>query len=206
MAIPAVSESSLRFYDRLPEFYRTADAQNGYPLLKYIALIMEQVADWEALIGRLFDGELGDPVLSDDAWLDWIAQLVGVALTPGMSVAARRDAVSSASSGWRKGSKSAVADAAKTALTGTKHVEVYDHAINAAGDGGIWDVLLVTRSDETPDVPAVLAAVVEKRAKPAGVQLHHRAFSATWATVESTLPTWTLWETKTWDEIQVLGL
>lgn len=204
--MPVVSASTLRFYDRLPEFYRVADSQNSYPLLKFIALIMEQVADWEDLIDRLFAGELGDPVLADDAWLDWMAQLVGATLTPGMSTATRRDAVSSASSGWRKASKSAVAEAAKTALTGTKHVEVYDHSVSADGDGGIWDVLLVTRGDETPDVPAVLAAIVEKRAKPAGVNLHHRAYSSTWTTVQTNLPTWAGWNGKSWGEIAVLGL
>lgn len=204
--MPVVSDSTLRFYNRLPEFYRTTDVTYGYPLLKFIALTMEQMADWEALIDRMYDGELGDPLLADDAWLDWLAQMFGVVLTPGMSTASRRDAVSSSSSGWRRGSKTAIAEAAATALTGTKHVEVYDHSATDPGDGGQWDVLLVTRADETPDVPAVLATIVEKRAKPAGVNLHHRSYSSTWTTVQTTWPTWASWAGHTWGEMAVLGL
>jgi hypothetical protein len=209
-----------RLWSRLPEHYRLADAEQGsaatltnHPMYRWLAGVCAQLGQVEALINR-FDSDQGDgrsdltdPAGADVAWLPWLAQFVGVQLAPGLSEMEKRDAVRYASAGWRAGTKSAIADAAKTELTGTRFARVYDHTVNQPGDGGVWDVLIVTRTTETPDVPAVLAAVLRRGAKPAGVVLRHRAYEASWDTVTATYPTWTaLQAAGSWDRIQEAGL
>ncbi len=214
-----------RVYDRLPAHYRAADAAQtfpDYPLYRWLAGICAELGQLEALLTRIdyvppADGgdagdtsDLTDPLTADIRWLPWLAQLVGVVLPPSLTDAEMRDAVRFASSGWRAGTKPAVADAAKTELTGTRYARVYDHstgAVNGVGAGGPWDVLIVTRSTETPSVAAVVAAVSRRNAKPAGVVLHHRAYEASWDTVEATFPSWDAIEAAgSWDRIQEAGL
>ncbi|MCU1588788.1 MAG: hypothetical protein JWP11_44 [Frankiales bacterium] len=206
-----------RLYDSLPEFMQAADEQlDGHPLLSFVAGIGAQLQTIATLLGRLnryadqtapaVPSDLADADGADPQWLDWLAQTVGAHLGGVSDLAARRDAVRSAAAGWRVGTRTAVADAARSALTGTKHVEIHDHTIASPGDGGPWDVLLVTAASETPDPSAVLAAVVAKGAKPAGVVLHHRAYSATWAQVEAAYPTWADIEGKTWQQLEETGL
>lgn len=190
MVAPTVGALTRRLYDRLPEFYAAADEDHDHALLRYTSLTADQASEIEALRLRIADGDLLSGANAEVAWLRWLAQLVGVRLDASLAENALRDSVTYASSGWRAGTKAGIADAARTALTGTKHTEVYDHSVSTPGDGGTWDVLLVTATTETPDVNAVLAAVVAKRAKPAGVVLHHRAYSVSWDTLEVAYPTW----------------
>ena len=209
MAQPAVHETTLELYRRLPAFYRTADGgQVDWPLLRYLSLLGDQLGELSDLQTRIDyvapdDGgapgdtsDLSDPATADQAWLPWLAQHLGVVLPPRLTEAEKRDAVAYASAGWRAGTKTAVADAAKTVLTGSKYARLYDHATTRidAGTATVWDVLIVTRPSETPDVQAVLDTVVAKGAKPAGVELHHEAYSASWATLETQRPTWADWE------------
>lgn len=208
-----------RLYNRLPEHYRTADEQAGWPLYRWIAGITSQLGAVEALRDRIDyatvdDGgapgdtsDLTDPLTADLRWLPWLAQLVGVQLRADLTDAEMRDAIRYASSGWRAGTKGAVADAAKTELTGTRAARVYDHTVFAPGDGGAWDVLIVTRPSETPDVTRVLRAVERRGAKPAGVVLHHRAYEASWDTVEASFPTWTdIRNAGSWNTVQEAGI
>jgi hypothetical protein len=209
---PDVHPTTERLYDQLPELYRRADddqadGPNGYPLLRFLSLTGDLLGDLEDLIDRIQyiptdeggapgdTSDLADADAADEAWLTWLAQLVGVRLEPKLTTAEKRDAVRYASAGWRAGTKTAVADAAKTVLTGTKYARVYDHATTRqnAGTQSQWDVLIVTRPSETPDVGLVLATVVAKGAKPAGVVLHHEAYSATWATLATARPAWADW-------------
>lgn len=207
-----------RLYQRLPEHYRTADETvaaaglSQHPMYRWLAGACAQLGDVDRLIDR-FDTELvgtsalTDPRVADVAWLPWLAQLVGVTLAPSLTSAEMRDAVRFASSGWRAGTKSAVADAVKTELIGTRYAKVYDHSVNSPGDGGVWDVLIITRTTETPNVAAVLAAAIRRGAKPAGVVLRHRAYEAAWDTVTATYPTWAALEgAGSWDRIQEAGL
>lgn len=154
--------------------------------------------------------DLVDPDVADDAWLGWLGQLVGVQLAPGLTALERRDAVRYASSGLYAGSKRAVADAARSELIGSRFARVYDHSTAAAtgiGNGGPWDVLVVTRATETPSGAAVVAAIRRKGAAPAGVTLYHRAYEATWDTLETQRATWDQLEAAaTWDRLQETGL
>lgn len=206
--VPGITTN--RLYERLPEFYRVADltVPGDRPLLRFISLITDQVSDLEEVVDRLA-AQMADPTLADDAWLDWLAQHVGVTLAPGLSVAERRNSVLYSASGWRAGTKDGIKDAARPALTDTQHVEVYDHTndVSAIGAGGPWDVLLVTRGSETANPQEVLDTIVRQNAKPAGVRLYHRSFAATWDAVEAAYPTWNSIEAAgSWDLVQEAGL
>lgn len=208
-----------RLYSALPEAYRYADEDQGWPLYLWLAGTVAELGEVDVLLDRVDyvtvdDGgtlgdtsDLTDPVAADLEWLPWLAQLVGVPLRPDLTDAEKRDAIRYASAGWRAGTKTAVAAAAKTELTGTQYARVYDHSITEPGDGGQWDVLIITRVTETPDVDRVLLAVDRRAAKPAGVVLHHRAYEAGWDTVVSTYSTWNALEAAgDWDRIQEAGL
>lgn len=222
MPEPAVSATTERLYDRLPEHYRNADqdAAGDYPLKRYLSLVVDQEGEVETLLDRLDyvpadeggDGgasDLVDPLTAENRWLDWLAQHVGALLEPVLTEAERRDAVSFAPGGWRSGNKQAIRDAARTELTGTKYAAVYDHSTDASaiGAAGEWDVLVVTRPSETPAAAAVLEAIRRKRAKPAGVLLYWKAYEASWDTIEANLATWDAIEAAgSWDQIQETGL
>jgi hypothetical protein len=153
---------------------------------------------------------LGDPLQADAAWLPWLAQLVGARLDPGASETEQRDTIRYATSGWRGGTRAAIADAARTALTGGRYARVVPHTV-PGGSGGItagtvWDITIVTRVSETPDPGAVLGAVLRKGVKPAGAVLWHAAYEATWDQQEAVYPTWYLRDAATWDQLAEAGL
>lgn len=206
---PDVAGFTDRWYESLPEVFRTADVGTDFTLLRFLDLIGASADTVEQLLDR-FDPEDGspsqlvDPDTADAGWLPWLAQLVGVVLEPRLSEPERRDAIRFASSGWRAGTKTAIADAARSALTGSRYVRVIPHR-TPAGPGGLWDVLLVTRLSETPDVGVVLATVVMRHAKPAGVKLWHLAYQATWAQLEAAYPTWAARNGKTWRTLEETG-
>jgi hypothetical protein len=224
---PVFSGFVERLYGRLPDHYRESDEElaagaAGYPLKRFLALLGDQAGAVEALMDRidfrpLDEGgiagdtsELVDFELADVAWLDWLAQLVGVALEPKLTEPERRDAIEFAPGGWRAATKSAMAAAARTELTGTEYASIHDHSDASVGGVGTktqWDVLVVTRPSETPGPAQVLAAIIAKGAKPAGVVLYWRAYEASWDTLEAAYPTWNAWDaTGSWDVIQETGL
>lgn len=223
---PVFAGKTERIYAGLPADLRADDAGAGWQLKLLLSLIADRtdnvsellrrftylpgVDDETALLRELLDGgatsDLVDPATADPAWLVWLAQIPGVALAPGLSEQARRDAIEGAVNGWAAGTRASIADAARSALVGTRFVNVHDHSVTTRGDGGRWDVLLVTRLTETPDVPAVLAAVRAANAVPVGVLLHHRAYTATWAAVTAAYPTWAARNGLTWAELQEAGL
>lgn len=155
------------------------------------------------------DSLLGDPVNAPAAWLPWLAQLVGAHLDPAASETERRDTIRFATSGYRAGTRSTIADAARSALTGTREVQVLPRKKPVGGtivDGGPWDITIVTKITETPDVGAVLGAVLRKGTKPAGAVLWHYAFEATWDAVEAAYPTWADRDAQSWQQIEETGL
>lgn len=209
MAAPAVGVTTDRMYRRLPELYRDADALEDFDLLRFLSLVVDQASEMEAIYERLAVGEHLDAQAADAAWLPWLAQLLGVRLVAGLTEVETRDAVSSGSSGWRAGTKAAVAAAAQSVLTGTRYAKVYDHSTSTGaglGTASEWDVLVVTRSSETPDPAVVLDAIVRKRAKPAGVVLHHQDYESDWAALEA-LGSWNAIEALgSWDAMQEQGI
>lgn len=174
------------------------------------ALSAQELLDWRAARATRASA-LGDPVQADAAWLTWMAQMVGARLDPAATEQERRDTIQYATSGWRGGTRSAIADAAKSVLTGTKYARVIPHFRSASGGGiepgTVWDIVIVTLTAETPDPAQVLGAVLRKGVKPAGATLYHSAYQATWEQIEAIFPQWRDWEAAgSWDAIQGAGL
>lgn len=210
MPEPIYTPLTERVYASLPEAFRILDASvDGYPLKRYLSAVVDRFGAIEVIADRLAAGELTDVDLADDAWLPWLGQTVGVELDPKLNLVERRDAVRYAPGGWRAGTKGAVAAAAKSELTGTRYAVVKDHSTAGAGGigtGGQWDIVVITRSSETPGPAAVVAAISAKGAKPAGVTVQHRPYEATWAAIEAAYPTWADLDGKTWAQIEEAGL
>jgi hypothetical protein len=168
----------------------------------------QELENWRAA-RRFRPSALGDPDQADAKWLTWLAQLVGARLDPAATETEKRNTIKFATSGWRAGTRQAIADAAKTALTGSKYAVVMPHKIPAVGggvtDGDIWDVTIVTQTAETPDSAAVLAAVLRAGVKPAGVVLHVSDYGSTWDLIEAYYPTFDDIELADWDEIEQIG-
>jgi hypothetical protein len=227
-----VSSTSERVYLRLPHCYREADdaagaPPNDQPLLRFLALAVDQAAELETLLTRFQStGDLMNPQTADVAWLAWLAQVVGVRLpAPILNEAAARAAIATAAEGWQAGTKTAIANAVRAVLTGERFVQVNDHYL-----GNPWFIEIHTRPSQSPpltpittwDIMAatyptwdatdgvtwgqvgggddpVLAAA--DRTKPAGYRLWHTLYEATWHTVEVALPSWDSAIGLTWDEV-----
>lgn len=187
-----------RLYGRLPEVYRTLDAEHGDALLGYIAAIgdlagvIEYLADGVDYVAPDEGGPAGDTsILVDPVNTPapaWLAQAVGVNLAraaPGVTAyhADARAAIVDARNGWRAGSAASIEAAARRALTGAATVTV-----RAGLDVDPFVITISTRASETPD-PTLLEQYVEA-VRPAG---HAYAFDndvGSWAGIEATAPTW----------------
>jgi hypothetical protein len=209
---PPVKPFTQAWFDRLPRYVQRSD-QSG-DLIHYMSLIGDQIdevvkcldaigyyplddggmpGDTSALVDPTQAGVLGDPLKH----LKWLAQLLGVKLNQADNLDGQIDAIRYASSGWRAGTKASLADAARSALSGTKWVSIEP---NYAGDQ--WAIGIRTRVSETPDDVAVINAILAKGAKPAGFVLVNAAFTASWDTLETFRPTWDDWDGYTWTEIE----
>jgi hypothetical protein len=223
-------------WERLPRIYRILDAQQAWAFKAYLAGVTSFAGELDVMVERLRGGrpvgpelpepwdldpddlarwrdahdtrtsELTDPVLADEAWLPWLAQLVGAYLDPAASIAERRDTIRFATSGYRGGTRAALADAARSALTGSRYVLVQPATRGDGTAGTLWDITLRTRTSETPSPAEVLATVLRKGAKPAGAVLWHASFGTSWDRIESLFPTWTDWEARSWDVIEEAGI
>ena len=72
-------------------------------------LPLDELAVWR-LLRQSRPSALGDPDQAQPAWLPWLAQIVGARLDPGASVAEQRDTVRYTTSGWRAGTRGAIAE------------------------------------------------------------------------------------------------
>lgn len=172
------------------------------------ALPSDELAAWREN-RRNRASALGDPNQASAAWLPWLAQIVGARLDSGASEEEKRDTIRFATSGWRAGTRGAIVDAAKSALTGTQYARVLPHTKVVSDDleaGTPWDITIITRTSETPDPDIVLGAILRKGVKPAGAVLWHKSYNASWATLEAERPTWADWDGSTWTEIEETGL
>jgi hypothetical protein len=116
-----------------------------------------------------------------------------------------------ATSGWKAGTRASIEYAAHTALIGSQYAKCLPHTLANGSPGGPWDCVIMTRTSETPDVNAVLGAILRKGVKPAGVILRHRPIEASWDMLEAARPTWALWQADaqgvvTWDRLAETGL
>lgn len=210
-----MSDATQRWFERLPAYVQEGD--NG-DLRQWLSLLGDQLGDVglrldlmnfvrdeatgeviqaSALVDATQAGRLTDAL----AQLRWLAQLLGANLGKTSTLNEQIDAVRYATTGWRAGTKAALADAARSVLGGTKYVLIEPHY---AGDR--WTINIRTRASETPDDTAVVNAIYAKGAKPAGVVLLNIFFDTDWATLEADRPTWGDWDGYSWLAIEETGL
>lgn len=198
MARPLVHATTEHIYGDLPEVYRDTDAALDYPLLRFLSLTVDQlgaisdvvdridyipVDDPEHIEGDQPGSQLGDPTVADPAWLPWLAQLVGVHHDPRLPLTDQRESIADASSGWNVGTRQAIADAAKSVLTGSRLATV-----TATGP---WQITVSTTPEETPGgSQSVLDAIETARVRPAGTQIVYSSYAASWDLIETRYPTW----------------
>jgi hypothetical protein len=230
MSEPIFNTTTERMYVRLPQGVRVIDAVNDYPLKRYISSIADIESEVDTLIERFrylttedrnnpqessapFDSDGGygttsdlvDGATADSAWLPWLAQVLGVDISVLQSEQEIRDTLTSGR--FQAGSMNAIIAAVQSVLTGTKYVQVYANTSDPLhiGAATMWDVLIVTRTSETPGFAAIVDMVNRKNAKPAGVRLYHSTAESTWDDIESALPTWDDWDSHTWNDIEEVG-
>lgn len=151
MAKPAVATATTTLYERLPEAYRNADETLDYPLLRYLSLLLDQLAPVTALTDRLdYDpatpgdtSDLVDGNVADAGWLPWLAQLVGVNLS-GRTIAQQRAALANPSAAWAHGTRPALIAAAQKGTSGAQRVE-----LTVPGAAGPWSIGIGTYDSET---------------------------------------------------------
>lgn len=98
------------------------------------------------------------------AWaLEWLSQQVGLDELPSFLSEAEQRALIRDAPGMRRGTPAAMIAAVQPYLTGSGSV------IFVERDGGPYKLTVVTRTSETPDPDAALAALMN--AKPAGIDL-----------------------------------
>ena len=192
------------FPDERVDYYASLNEYNTY---ERPAGLEDPALGWAPIAetSDLFDGRT-----ADEDWLPYIGQLIGADISSLNTEAERRDAVILNYLGFRAGSREALEDAARRVLTGDKFVRVYPHRDGAGGSifsiGTQWDILVITKDEETPSFEEVIAEILRKGAKPAGVVINAIAYSFTWEVLESSFPTWASIEaTGYWDDLEIGG-
>lgn len=163
MSEPIYDSSTEALYASLPDIYRSEDAEQNWVLKKWLYGLTTQVDSVNQKVERFSyvppeDGpgyrtsDLVDPLTADSSWLPWLAQLVSVRLDTSAPVPDQRQTIANSILGIKAGSKAAIAQAASTALIGTKDVKVFDHSDAVSiGTAGQWDICVVTKDTETLD-------------------------------------------------------
>lgn len=221
MAAPPLTPFTADWLTQLPAFIRAADPATDYHLAKLLITLGDQADVVRQALRRidfipLDEGGTGTPsaladgTTADAAWLKWLALALGVPARGNRTTIDLRAAITNAGSGWRGPTRAAVADAARSALTGTRFVEVRDHytAGGGAGTGSVtsqWQLGVVTLDSQTPDRAAVLAAIDTAGVKPAGVQITSEKYAATIARLESTYLTVGAYDGLTVQQVEETG-
>lgn len=142
-----------------------SDAENGYATAHLCAVLMAPVE----LVSKLAS-EVGDrPGYADALDLDetptqllpWLGQFNGTPLMGGEDPEEQRRKIREAR-GSHRGTTRAIISDVKATLTGTLSVDLLER------DGGPFENIVVTRTSETPDEAATLAALENRQTKPLG--------------------------------------
>lgn len=111
---------------------------------------------------------LFDPATCASEDLDYLAQYAGVVVTPDMTEADKRAAIT-APTGFARGTPAAIEATIQRTLTGTKRVVIYERV-----GGNAYQLAIRTLTTETPD-EALTERVLRQDAKPAGLVLDYQA-------------------------------
>lgn len=168
MPRPATIPFTEAAYARL-EPVAARDEDFGWPMLTFVQALAEMIRPVEELVRPLDpDREAGAPLLDVDLapdWnLAWLAQFVGVRLSPGVTAARARVEIRSVG-GFRRGTPAALLEAVRPTLTGGQYTFLQER------DGDEAHMTLVTRTAETPSPTVTLSAAM--RQKAAGLILTH---------------------------------
>jgi hypothetical protein len=222
--VPYMSALVNRIYQRIPEIYRTLDAQDStWTFKRYLGAILTQAAagdDW--IVGVDGDRPLGPATivpwgLTDTALTAWLAARRNRLSTLGdplqadptwltwlaQNVGAKLDPTASIAEQRdtilfaTSGWRAGTTNAIEDAARSALTGSQYAQCLLATNGnvaGTPWDITIVTRASETPDPAAVIDAVLRKGVKPAGATLHTRTYESSWDTLEGVRPTWADWE------------
>jgi Phage tail protein (Tail_P2_I) len=174
VSTPELTIFADELYDRLaPAAWADATQYPAFPLRTYsqaLAAMFDQVSEvvhdtdqgpgWSALL---------DPARCPAWALDWLANVAGVALLPGLDEAGKRQMIASLP-GQARGTPAAIAAAVRVTLTGTQYVRVIERYQDDA-----YALAIQTRTDETPDPAQSLRAALTQ--KPAGLTLAMLVFN-----------------------------
>ena len=204
MAAPTVTDATSELYDALTPFAALDTDLNGWALLNLCAAIC--AADLDQIHGYVTDtdelpgwGIVLDPEQAPVEVLDWLAQFVGVVVTPSMDADAKREAIL-LPRGFQRGTLAAMTQAVAATLDGSKTVLITER--NDRSDLGTdmpYRLTVRTIDTETPDEALTHAAAVSQ--KPIGILLNYeriavwdwgdlQAAEATWADVQADFATW----------------
>lgn len=164
---PTTSAITEELYSALGYWAIRDTEGEDWPLLEVSESIGGRLQPIEDVIRDTPDDDPGWSIVVDVdraplSWLPWLAQLGGVRLPQAMSEADQRTYIQSAPS-QRRGSPSAIEEAAKLSLTGTKQVYFTER------HGSAYRLTIVTLASETPDPDQLLADILLQ--KPAGIVL-----------------------------------
>lgn len=155
------------------------DKNNGWALALYCNAIGEMFQEIEDYArdsvdanGRVIPGwsSIVDVNRAPSAGLAWLAQLVGVTLDQRLSDADQRAQIRNVG-GWDRGSLASIAGAPLPYLTGTKTVIIRERDPGACAAQPAYGLTVITKTSETPNSAAVLAALLAQ--KPAGLVLNY---------------------------------
>ena len=212
-AVP-VHPWSRDWWKTLPGAYRAADAQGGYPLLRYMEGAGRVAGEVRALSDDMWGESFINPATTPETALRWVAQLMGVpAATRNLPAADLRAYLVDLAANGRpaSGTRGDLANAARRFLTGDKQVSV------VPSSAAQHRIVLLVRADEVPGsdvnltnaLNALIASVRATGVMPAGHELAAQAVNPTWDSWEAAAgATWDTREAaaRTWTESDSLGV
>ena len=172
-----------RVWASLPQLYRDADRADtrpGMPLSKFLHGLFSPVDAVEAIRDQILAGQLTDPTLVLDAWVPWLAQMLGV--IPAATPTATRALMTARQLAPIPGTRAAIAAVARQFLTGTQIVDVFPNAANR------WLINVRIRADEIAGFmgsAAFTAAMLATGQVPAGFSLNVVVGLPTWGQVDA---------------------
>lgn len=160
---PIVCALANELYEALGHALTDGDADQGWPLLKYCAVLTCSGQELDDLV-RPHDlpgwAKLVDVDLCPEWALPWLAQFVGTTLAPDLDESSKRLAIRK-SSGFARGSVEAIRGAAQSYLRGGKTVDILER------DTSSYHYTVRVYAGEVVDLAGLQSALVA--AKPAGL-------------------------------------
>lgn len=206
--IPGTDSANSRYTEERRLTYRTPNIMDNIMVGIGLGYNVEDVPNRpdDRPLGTTSD--LVDPRTANTEWLPWLMQFAGTDIGIFSTNEEAREALSNITGNFSDGTISAISAAVQSVLTNTKTVRIFPHTTDMTqiGQATQWDLSIVTRTSETPDLSVIERAVIERDAKPAGVVLHFHRHQSTWDAVELANPTWNVWDTRDWTALEESGL